>query len=29
MVTFTDVLARELRADAARPLVTFYDFATG
>jgi uncharacterized protein (TIGR03089 family) len=29
MATFTDVLARELRADAARPLVTFYDFATG
>jgi len=26
---FADVLARELRADPGRPLVTFYDFATG
>src|SRR5215211_1113500 len=26
---FAAVLARELRADAGRPLVTFYDFATG
>ncbi len=27
--TFAAVLARELRADAGRPLVTFYDVATG
>ena len=26
---FAAVLARELRADPGRPLVTFYDFATG
>lgn len=29
MPTFSDVLARRLRADAGRPLVTFYDLATG
>ena len=29
MTTFTDVLARQLRADSARPLITFYDDATG
>jgi uncharacterized protein (TIGR03089 family) len=29
MHTFADVLARELRADPGRPLVTFYDFTTG
>lgn len=27
--TFPDILATQLRADAARPLVTFYDDATG
>ncbi len=29
MTTFADVMARQLRADSARPLVTFYDEATG
>ena len=29
MTTFADVLARLLRRDAGRPLVTFYDHATG
>ena len=29
MPTFSDVLARRLRADPGRPLVTFYDHATG
>jgi uncharacterized protein (TIGR03089 family) len=29
VTTFADVLARELRADGSRPLVTFYDFASG
>ena len=29
MTTFSDVLTRRLRADAARPLITFYDEATG
>lgn len=29
MTTFPTLLARLLRADAARPLITFYDFATG
>jgi uncharacterized protein (TIGR03089 family) len=27
--TFTEVLTRQLRADAGRPLITFYDDATG
>jgi uncharacterized protein (TIGR03089 family) len=27
--TFADVLARQLRADSSRPLITFYDDATG
>ena len=26
---FADVLARQLRADSSRPLITFYDDATG
>ena len=29
MTTFADVLARQLRADSSRPLITFYDEATG
>ena len=29
MTVFADVLARQLRADSSRPLVTFYDDATG
>lgn len=29
MTTFAEVLARQLRADSARPLITFYDEATG
>ncbi|GAA4732577.1 TIGR03089 family protein [Nocardioides endophyticus] len=29
MTTFSDVLARQLRTDPGRPLVTFYDEATG
>lgn len=29
MTTFADVLARQLRADSSRPLITFYDDATG
>lgn len=29
MQTFSEVLTRQLRADAGRPLVTFYDDATG
>lgn len=29
MTTFADVLARQLRADSSRPLVTFYDDASG
>ncbi|HEU5038285.1 MAG TPA: TIGR03089 family protein [Nocardioides sp.] len=29
MTTFSDVLARQLRADSSRPLITFYDDATG
>ncbi|GAW52104.1 MULTISPECIES: TIGR03089 family protein [unclassified Nocardioides] len=29
MSIFADVLARQLRADSARPLITFYDDATG
>lgn len=29
MTTFTDVLTRQLRTEAGRPLVTFYDEATG
>ena len=29
MTTFSEVLARQLRADSARPLITFYDDATG
>ncbi len=29
MQTFSDVLTRQLRADSGRPLVTFYDDATG
>ncbi|GAA1131898.1 TIGR03089 family protein [Nocardioides aquiterrae] len=29
MTTFTDVLARQLRGDSSRPLITFYDDATG
>jgi uncharacterized protein (TIGR03089 family) len=29
MTTFADVLAQQLRADSSRPLITFYDDATG
>jgi uncharacterized protein (TIGR03089 family) len=29
VTTFADVLARQLRADSSRPLITFYDEATG
>ncbi|MGI8645203.1 MAG: TIGR03089 family protein [Nocardioides sp.] len=29
MTTFPDLLARELRADSGRPLVTFYDLGSG
>jgi len=29
MTTFADVLARQLRGDSSRPLITFYDDATG
>lgn len=29
MTTFADVLARQLRADSSRPLITFYDESTG
>ncbi|MGY2702420.1 TIGR03089 family protein [Nocardioides sp. HB32] len=29
MTTFADVLARQVRGDSSRPLVTFYDDATG
>ena len=29
MTTFADVLARQLRADSSRPLITFYEDATG
>lgn len=29
MTTFADVLARQLRTDSGRPLITFYDDATG
>lgn len=29
MTTFSEVLARQLRSDAGRPLITFYDEATG
>ena len=29
MTIFADVLARQLRADSSRPLITFYDEATG
>ena len=29
MTTFAEVLARQLRADPSRPLITFYDDATG
>ncbi|ABL80920.1 MULTISPECIES: TIGR03089 family protein [unclassified Nocardioides] len=29
MPTFADVLARQLRADSSRPLITFYDEASG